>query len=317
MPTTHVRKALAGRLRLKHLELFRSVMEQHTLRGAAEVSNMTQPAATKLVQELEEMFAVPLFHRGKRGMQPTHYGEVMQRHIAILLADMDCMEEEIALVAEGGEGHIRLGVLPSLAPGLLTRSVDKMLSAHPKVQFSIQEAATTELLASLSRNELDLTFARIPDRDVIEGVRHATVYDEPFAVVTRKSHLLTKTRKPSWKLLSDATWILPAKGTPMRNFINELFSKNASFRLKVAVECSALEKVRDLIAGTDMVGVLPRSFLLHGTSRELVPLDLALGPNFAPISLFFRHHRDQPPVIDAFARMVQAAAIELDCTRAC
>lgn len=312
MLITPTRKSLAGRLRLKHLELFKNVVDQHTLRGAAEVSSMTQPAATKLVQELEEMFGVPLFYRGKRGMRPTHYGEVMQRHIAILLADMDRMQEEIALVAEGGEGHIRLGVLPSLAPGLLTRSVEKMLSAHPKVQFSVKEAATTELLASLSRNELDLTFARILHGDVVEGVRHATVYVEPFAIVARKGHPLARARKPTWKLLSDATWILPAKDTPMRNFINELFSKNAAFRPRVAIECSTLEKVRDLIAGTDMVGILPRSFLLDGARREeLAPLKLALGPNFAPISLVFRQHRELAPVVDAFAKAVRAAADEL------
>ena len=76
------RKVLAGRLRFKHLELFQNVVDQHTLRAAAEVSSMSQPAATKLVQELEEMFGVPLFQRGKRGMRPTHYGEVMRRHIA-------------------------------------------------------------------------------------------------------------------------------------------------------------------------------------------------------------------------------------------
>ena len=309
---TAPRKSLAGRLRFKHLELFQNVVEQHTLRGAAEVSSMTQPAATKLVQELEEMFGVLLFQRGKRGMRPTHYGEVMRRHVAIVLADIGRMREEIALVAEGGEGHIRLGVLPSLAPGLLTRSVDKLLGAHPKVRFTITEAATTELLASLARNELDLTFARIMPGEVVEGVRHGTVYVEPFAVVARRGHPLARARKPTWKLLSDATWILPAKDTPMRTFIDQLFSKNAAFRPRVAIECSTLEKVRDLIAGTDMVGVLPRSFLLDAARREeLAPLKLRLDPNFAPISLVFRQHRELAPVVDAFAQAVRAAAVEL------
>lgn len=306
------RKGLAGRLRFKHLELFQNVVDHHTLRAAAEVSSMSQPAATKLVQELEEMFGVPLFQRGKRGMRPTHYGEVMRRHIAIVLADIDRMRQEIALVAEGGEGHIRLGVLPSLAPGLLTRSVDKMLGAHPKVQFSITEAASTELLASLSRNELDLTFARIMPGEVVEGVRHGTVYVEPFAVVARRGHPLARARRLTWKLLSDATWILPAKDTPMRNFIDEWFGRNAAFRPRVAIECSTLEKVRDLIAGTDMVGVLPRSFLLNGARRkDLAPLKVGLDPNFAPISLVFRQHRELAPVVDAFAKAVRAAAVEL------
>jgi len=305
-------KTLTSRLRVKHLALFKSVMELQSLRRAADACSMTQPAATKLVHELEEMFAATLFRRSKRGMQPTHHAEVLQRHVAILISDLARTEAEMALVAQGGSGHVRLGVLPSLAPGLLTLSVVRLLAARPRLRFSIQEANTNDLLESLARNELDVTFGRIVERSVAEELRLVEVYDEPFAIVARAGHPMARMRQPDWKTLSQAVWILPAAGTPMRLFINGLFSQHRAFRPVVAVECSTLEKVHHLIAGSDMLGLLPRSFALRGrASGELAIVKRDLGKKFVPVSLISRGHHQRPPVLDALEEMVCAVASEL------
>ena len=110
---------IKSRLRLKHLEVFRNVCELHTIRKAATASNMTQPAATKLIHELEEMFRVVLFQRNRRGMQLTPHGEILRRHIGIVMADIGNISAELDLFTRGGGGHIRLGILPSLSSALL------------------------------------------------------------------------------------------------------------------------------------------------------------------------------------------------------
>jgi DNA-binding transcriptional LysR family regulator len=309
-------KTLTSRLRVKHLDLFRRVMELQSLRRAADACSMTQPAATKLVRELEEMFDAGLFLRGKRGMQPTHHAEVLQRHVAVLIADLARTEEAMALAAQGGSGHVRVGVLPSLAPGLLTQSVVRLLAAYPRLRFSIQEANTNELLESLARNELDVTFGRVVERSVSEELRLVEVYDEPFAIVARAGHPMARLRLPDWKTLSQAVWILPAAASPMRLFINGLFSQHRAFRPVVAVECSTLEKVHHLIAGSDMLGLLPRSFALRGKAAgELAIIKRDLGKKFVPVSLISRGHVQRPPALDALEKMVCAVAGELGLRR--
>lgn len=305
-------KMLTSRLRVKHLDLFRSVMERQSLRSAASACSMTQPAATKLVHELEEMLGATLFQRGKRGMQPTHHAQVLQRHVSILIADLARMEQEMALSAQGGTGHVRMGVLPSLAPGLLTQSIVRLLTAHSGLRFSIQEGNTNELLASLARNELDVTFGRVVERSVAEELRLVEVYDEPFAITARAGHPVTRMRQPDWKALSQAVWILPAAGTPMRLFINGLFTRHRTFRPVVAIECSTLEKVHHLIAGSDMLGLLPRSFAMRGkASGELAIVRCDLGTKFVPVSLISRRHTQRLPALDVLEHMVCAVATEL------
>ncbi|HVZ42343.1 MAG TPA: LysR substrate-binding domain-containing protein [Ramlibacter sp.] len=303
--------SVAARLRLKHLELFRHVAEQQTLRRAAQLCHITQPAATKLIQEVEELFGGKLFVRDRRGMRLTAEGEVMRRHVGVLMADLERMGQELALVRAGGEGHIRLGVLPSLAPGLLTRSIDRMLQAHPRVRITIREAATNQLLDAVERNELDLTFARMQEKSRAVGVRIVKVYSEPFAVVIRRGHALDRRRtRRMWDDLSNASWVLPERGTPMRAMVDGLFTSHGALRPEAAVECTTLEKVADLVAGSDMVGVLPRSFARHGERGSKLVL-LKDDILFAPTSLVTRAHEEHPPVMEEFIRKVQQAAEEL------
>ena len=312
MSTPSFDKLLTSRLRVKHLDLFSSVMDLGSLRRAADACSMTQPAATKLVHELEEMFAAVLFRRDKRGMEPTHHADVLQRHVAVLMADVARAQEEMSLASQGGSGHVRLGVLPSLAPGLLTLSVVRLLDRYPRLRFTIHEANTNELLDGVARNELDVTCGRIVERSAADELRLVEVYDEPFVIVARAGHPTARAPRVDWKALSQALWVLPAAGTPMRNFINGLFSRHRAFRPLVAVECSALEKVAHLIAGSDMLGLLPRSFALRGeTSGELVVVKRDLGDPFVPVSLISRRQVKRPPALDVLETMVCIVAGEL------
>lgn len=107
-----------SRLKLKHLGHFRNECEQQTPRESAKASSMTQPAATKLTQELESLFAVTLFHRDRSGMRFALLGNVVRGHLEILLADIDNMRAEVDMLRADVAGRIRLGIVPSLAPAL-------------------------------------------------------------------------------------------------------------------------------------------------------------------------------------------------------
>lgn len=306
---------LQGRLKLRHLDLFRHVCEQHTLRRAAEAAHMTQPAATKLVRELEEMLGAPLFERDRRGMRPTAYGLAVQRHVSILLADAQHMRREVELLAQGASGRIRLGIIPSIASQLLSQSIASTLQAWPEVRFTLQEGATTELLASLARNELDLSFGRVLDMQQARSLQVVNVYTERFAIACAAGHPLARRRNVPWSELAEAHWALPAAGTPLRELVDGLFTRHAVLRPAVAVESSSFEKLRYLIAGSQLLGMLPRSIALQGKeAKELALVRPELGADFAPISLMHRRDVEPPPLIRGFIRTVQetAKALRLD-----
>ena len=69
----------ASRLKTRHLLLLLHLYEQRTVLKAAEAASMTQPAASKLLAEMEDMLGVKLFERHARGVEPTWYGQVLIR----------------------------------------------------------------------------------------------------------------------------------------------------------------------------------------------------------------------------------------------
>lgn len=304
--------AFRTRLRMKHLELFRHICELRSLRKASEAANMTQPAATKLVQELEDMFGARLFHRDRLGMRPTGSGEMVRRHIAVLLADVGHMVSEVKLFASGGSGLIRLGIIPSLAPRLLAKSMNELLAAHPQARFQLREGATDELLNGLALNELDIIFGRVLHAAPARNLRLTNIYTETFDIVCGRQHPLARKAAVTWKDLAQEHWVLPASGTPLREMAESMFSTHGGLRPVVAVASSSFQQMRFVIAAGQLLGILPRSLAKRGQAEgDLVLLRQVERVKFAPISLILRKDVEQPPLVEEFARVVRGAARSL------
>lgn len=301
--------AFRTRLRMKHLELFRHVCELQSLRKAAEASSMTQPAATKLVQELEDMFATPLFYRDRRGMRPTAAGEMVRRHIEVLSADVGHMVSEVKLFASGGSGLVRVGIIPSLSPALLARSINELLVMHPQVRFQLREGATDELVNELARNKLDIIFGRVLHAGHASNLRVANIYTETFDIVCGKQHPLARKASVAWKDLAQEHWVLPASGTPLREMAEAMFTSHGVLRPVVAVASSSFQQMRFVIAAGRLLGILPRSIALHGQAEgDLRLLRSGERASFAPISLITRKDFEQAPLVQEFGRIVAKMA---------
>ena len=92
------------RLRTRQLLLLTALDAHRNLGRAAQAMSMSQPAATKLLQQLEDTLAVALFNRLARGMEPTAYGEVLIRYAKRVLTDFGSVREELF----DGSGHAPL-----------------------------------------------------------------------------------------------------------------------------------------------------------------------------------------------------------------
>ncbi|MDP3762240.1 MAG: LysR family transcriptional regulator, partial [Ramlibacter sp.] len=113
---------LFRRLRIKSRQvmLLDALDEHRNLRRAAAAIHTTQPAATALLQQLEEGLGVVLFERHSRGMEPTVYGEVMIRYARGVLHDFAHAGDEMAALAAGAAGLVRIGSVMGATPVLLT-----------------------------------------------------------------------------------------------------------------------------------------------------------------------------------------------------
>src|SRR3954470_15700158 len=110
-------------LKPEHLRTLREVIQRGSFAAAANRLGYTASAVSQQMAALERETGVRLFHRSARKVLPTSAAEVMARHAAIVLADMDRLVAAVRQAHRNTEQEVRLGVFPSFGlnvlPGLL------------------------------------------------------------------------------------------------------------------------------------------------------------------------------------------------------
>lgn len=106
---------IRARLKTRQLLLLVALAEEGNIHRAAQVLSMTQPAASKLLKDLEDVLEVSLFDRLPRGMRPTWYGETMIRHARMALASLNQAHVELAALKTGISARLASGPSPRRA----------------------------------------------------------------------------------------------------------------------------------------------------------------------------------------------------------
>ena len=137
--------SVLSRLRTRQLLLLNALDEQRNLGRAALAMSMSQPAATKLLQQLESAMGVSLFTRLARGMEPTPYGEVLVRYARRMLTDFGAVREEMVALKSGLRGSLRIGCVPGAVTELLAPALVAYKALHTKVAVSIMVDTSDEI----------------------------------------------------------------------------------------------------------------------------------------------------------------------------
>ncbi|MDQ0121244.1 DNA-binding transcriptional LysR family regulator [Pseudomonas lini] len=157
-----VANVIHSRLRLRQLRLMLALQEFGSLRRAADHIGMTQPAATKMLHEAEDLLGVELFERLPRGMRSTPFGETVTYYARMVFAELSGMREELVALESGNLGRVAVGAIPALASGLLTRTIATLKQSHPRLSMSIQVDTSDVLVQALLQDQLDIVLGRIP-----------------------------------------------------------------------------------------------------------------------------------------------------------
>jgi DNA-binding transcriptional LysR family regulator len=105
--------SVCGWLKFRHLLLIDTLGRTRNMHLAAQQMNLSQPAISKMLKEIESLLGFALFERQPRSMPPTALGEHVLRYAQIALNDARSFVEQISSLREGGHGHLKVGgILP-------------------------------------------------------------------------------------------------------------------------------------------------------------------------------------------------------------
>ncbi|MBV9077376.1 MAG: LysR family transcriptional regulator [Methylobacteriaceae bacterium] len=304
---------LETRLKLGHLGFLVVVAEERSIAKAAARLNVSQPAATKMLREIEDRLGLTLFERSRRGAAPTAYGERVLVSARAVLGELRHLGEDLSALRTGLEGQVRVGTLLTAAAALLPKSIAHLRASHRGIAVSISEGTFDVLLPRLRTGDLDLVLGRVPDAQLWEGLTVVELYREPTWVLARSGHplLARDPLDPEEALAAD--WILPSPQTMLRQDLDLAFRAAGRAPLRPAVESvSALANHR-LIGETDLLALLPREAARFYVERGLLArLPVELGLPVTRTGMLQRADRPLAPAAERFAAAVRAVARELD-----
>lgn len=178
---------------LRQLEYLVALSETLSFRRAADVAHVSQPGLSAQIRELETNLGVRLFERNRRRVLATPAGEEAARRAREILT---CVDDLID--AAGGHrkplmGDLRLGVIPTVAPYLLPRTLPAVRAGHPELRLLLAEDQTPRLVKRLADGALDVLLlaleADLGDSDTLP------LFRDPFVLAVPSGHAFAKRKR--------------------------------------------------------------------------------------------------------------------------
>lgn len=301
---------MRSRIRLRQLLLVDAIGVEGSLHKAGERLGMTQPNATKLLQELEKLLGVTLFERSKAGLIPTEHGRVMLRHARIVLADLEHARQQVAAVSDGIAGTVRIGTLVSNDPSLLAAAIGRASeSGRTQLRIRVFEGVYNQLVERLIKGEIDLLLARGRDDPRSDDVTSEVLFQENFKVVCGMESGLASQQPVSAAALLEAIWILPPSDSLVRRNIDMRVMAECGRKPERVVEAVSVLTTLEMIQHGPFVGIMPpriaKAFAVRGLLR-IAPFEL--GAVGGPMVLLRRSTSSLAPAVESFIGFIRREA---------
>ena len=274
---------------IRELRAFAAVYHAGTLSAAAERLSLSQPAVTMLLRGLEEKLGVRLFDRNTRAVRRTDAANRAIDFVEQALRQLESLSDEMAGLARGDRGRVRVIATSSFAQTLLPPVIRRYVDAWPEVRFSLDDCAPRDFVETILADRVDFGVGTLeaPVPDLVERV---LLTDTLHALAARGPHFATA-RPISGKQLAALPLITVKGGYGVRRSIDAA-ALAAGVALNVAHEVALLTTAIAMAAAGLGVAVVPGSLRRYMRHADLVgrPIDRpVVERRFAVV-----HRRDRP-----------------------
>lgn len=259
-------------LNLKDLEYVKAIAHHKHFRKAADACFVSQPTLSGQVKKLEQELNVVLFDRSTKQVTLTAQGERLLTQINVILEQTEILKELAATSNGPLQGKLRIGIIPTIAPYLLSALLTSMKAAFSESHFSFIEMQTATMLEALDNGELD--FAILADVPELKNYHTVNVYKEDFMVAVSTDNPLSNRKKVALSDLQSCSLLMLSDGHCFKDQAQK-FCFAAGVDVSNQYQGNSLETLLALVAIDDGVTFVPK---LACTQR--VGIDyLAIFPN--------------------------------------
>lgn len=229
---------------------------------------VTQPSLSMQIQKLEAELKVTIFSRNTYPAIATEIGSIIIDQAKRILAEAGAMQELIQHQKKVVAGHIKLGIIPTLAPYLLPLFLHSFIKKYPDVKISISELTTEKIIKRLKNGSLDAGILATPLNET--GLMEEVLFYEEFvAYVSKKEKLFSKKYLLPGDIDVNKLWLLE-EGHCLRNQVMNFcaLQKTAAFEKHFDYETGSIETLKRFVELNQGITLLPELATLDMSSSK-------------------------------------------------
>ena len=282
-----------------------AIWREGSFRAAASALGIAEPSLQRPARDLEQIVGAPLYRRSAVGLRVTEAGAEFARRLALAMGEIQSGSEEIGAAAQT-RASLRIGVL-ALAPRILiARAAGPSLATGGAQRIEVVEGPYSQIARTLNDGALDLVFGALRAPAPFADLAEEPLFEDPYVIVCRRDHPLTRRARPSPTDLARYDWVHPTIGLPRRDVLDRL---TAAWGLsgRVQFETNCLSTITSLLSASDRLSILSRWHV--ELDARLTRLDLPSIPHESRhVGLTFRRNWLPTPFQSGFLERLREEA---------
>jgi DNA-binding transcriptional LysR family regulator len=296
-------------MQIRQLEYLTTLARERHFGRAAKLCNVSQPALSQAIRQMEASLGVPIIDRHSQGFHGfTPEGQRVLAWAQRALADYQQLGQELSTLGDRGlSGHLRIGLIPVTTPivSILTSAFHRV---HPSVTISILSQSFVEIHRQLERFELDVGISYL-DTELAANLRPYVLYRETYYLLAPAAHPLAQRRSITWRETSALPLCLLTPDMLNRLIVNRIFTE-VGVTAGTVIETNCAVTLCSHVRSGQWFTIVPDSFFyLIGDWNRTVAVPLVEPAASNEIGLLIHERDPLPPLAKAFVEVAQDVSI--------
>ncbi len=248
-------------MELRQIHYFLEIVRCASFGQAAERLNVTQPALSKSIRNLEQSLGVTLLERHPGGVIPTDYGKLFLQYASLISAEIERAVAEIEQMKGTGRGVVRVGAGATMMQYVIPQAVRAFVAMDDTASVTFRQGLREDLVASLRRGEVDLIVGSIRSAEDDEDFRREVVMRDEIVVVANRDHALAGRAAVPISELAKHNWVLPDNTEGERDRLTRVLEAAGHPAPACVISTPSSNFMATMLQDSEYLSYLPRALI--------------------------------------------------------
>jgi DNA-binding transcriptional LysR family regulator len=292
--------------RMDLLLRFMEIADAGSLRAAAEKLNISQPALSRSLRQLEDHYGEPLLERHARGIRSTPFGDRLRTHVARLIRDWEISEIELGSAQYRPEQVLRISAGPLWSSVVLPVVIGRLEREMPRLVVELSYLTSEDAVSALNDGRIDISFGGMHHLERTGPINHELVA-RPFTIVrdcvlAREDHPIHKVDPEDYQAVHDYPWVIYSVGGFYENELLHAVIEKTNAAPPIRVRSTSLFTVLRFVQEGNYLSVMPDITSVNVLARPIKPIPLRLVQREGPTGALYRRSAERYPSVQALLR---------------